>query len=57
MKFEGNLAKNFKQFKQKFNIHPEASETGRDGKIKKVSFLLHVIGEVEIYNRFIVRLN
>lgn len=50
MKFVANLAKRFKRFK--FNIYSEASGAGRDGEMKKVSFLLHVIGEEEIYNRF-----
>lgn len=34
------------------STYSEASGAGRDGAIKKVSFLLHVIGKEEIYNRF-----
>ena len=54
MRFDGNLAKNWKRFKQRFNIYLNASGAGGDDEKKKASILLHVIGEeaLEIYNSF-----
>lgn len=52
--FEGNITENWKKWKQKFNIYLIA--TGLDSKmeVRKVTVLLHVIGEeaIEKFNTF-----
>lgn len=55
--FEGNIAENWKKWKQKFNIYLIATGLDSEMEIRKVAVLLHVIGEeaIEKFNTF--RLN
>jgi len=50
----GNLADNWKRFKQRFNIYLAASGAGVDDEKLKAHILLHVMGEdvLDIYNSF-----
>ncbi len=54
MQFVGNLADNWKRFKQRFNIYLAASGAGGDDEKLKASIFLHVIGldALDIYNSF-----
>ncbi len=54
MQLVGNLADNWKRFKQRFNIYLAASGAGGDDENLKASIFLHVIGEdaLDIYNSF-----
>ena len=54
MLLTGNLADNWKRFKQRFNIYLAASGAGGDDDKLKASIFLHVIGEdvLDIYNSF-----
>nr|XP_054602637.1 uncharacterized protein K02A2.6-like [Nothobranchius furzeri] len=54
MQVIGNLAENWKRFKQRFNIYLTASGAGGDDEKLKAHILLHVIGEdaLDIYNSF-----
>jgi hypothetical protein len=54
MQLTGNLADNWKRFKQRFNIYLAASGSGGDDDKLKASIFLHVIGEdaLDIYNSF-----
>lgn len=54
MKFEGNVADNFKKFKQSLQIYLKASGKDKKNSDVKVATLLNVIGpeEVEVYNTF-----
>nr|XP_054606603.1 uncharacterized protein K02A2.6-like [Nothobranchius furzeri] len=54
MQVTGNLAENWKRFKQRFNIYLTASGAGGDDEKLKAHILLHVIGEdaLDIYNSF-----
>lgn len=54
MQLTGNLADNWKRFKQRFNIYLAASGAGGDDEKLKAHILLHVIGEdaLDIYNSF-----
>lgn len=54
MQLTGNLADNWKRFKQTFNIYLAASGAGGDDDKLKASIFLHVIGEdaLDIYNSF-----
>ncbi len=54
MQLVGNLADNWKRFKQRFNIYFAASGAGGDDEKLKASIFLHVIGEdaLDIYNSF-----
>lgn len=54
MQLTGNLADNWKRFKQRFNIYLAASGAGGDDDKLKASIFLHVIGEdaLDIYNSF-----
>lgn len=54
MQLTGNLADNWKRFKQRFNIYLAASGAGSGDEKLKANILLHVIGEdaLDIYNSF-----
>ncbi|XDV46932.1 hypothetical protein PO909_016734 [Leuciscus waleckii] len=54
MQLVGNLAYNWKRFKQRFNIYLTASGAGGEDKKLKASIFLQVIGEdaLDIYNSF-----
>ena len=54
MQLTGNLADNWKRFKQRFNIYLAASGAGGEDEKLKASILLHVIGEdaLDIFNSF-----
>ncbi|XP_038139714.1 uncharacterized protein LOC119782701 [Cyprinodon tularosa] len=54
MQLTGNLADNWKRFKQRFNIYLTASGAGADDEKLKANILLHVMGEdaLDIYNSF-----
>lgn len=54
MQLIGNLADNWKRFKQRFNIYLAASGAGGNDEKLKASIFLHVIGEdaLDIYNSF-----
>jgi len=56
MQLVGNLAENWKRFKQRFNIYLAASGAGGDDERLKASISLHVIGEdaLDIYNNFLL---
>lgn len=54
MQLTGNLADNWKRFKQRFNIYIAASGAESSDEKLKASIFLHVIGEdaLDIYNSF-----
>lgn len=54
MQLTGNLADNWKWFKQRFNIYLAASGAGGEDEKLKAHILLHVMGEdaLDIYNSF-----
>lgn len=54
MQLTGNLADNWKRFKQRFNIYLAASGAGGNDEKLKASIFLHVIGEdaLDIYDSF-----
>lgn len=54
MQFSGNLADNWKCFKQRFEIYLAASGAGQGDEKKQAQIFLHVIGEdaLDIYNSF-----
>lgn len=54
MHLTGNLADNWKRFKQRFNIYLAASGAGGDDEKLKAHIHLHVMGEdaLDIYNNF-----
>lgn len=54
MQLTGNLADNWKRFKQRFNIYLAASGAGADDEKLQANIFLHVIGEdaLDIYNSF-----
>ena len=54
MQFSGNLADNWKRFKQRFEIYLAASGAGHGDEKLQAQILLHVIGEdvLDIYNSF-----
>lgn len=54
MQLTGNLADNWKRFKQRFNIYLAASGAGGNDERVKASIFLHIIGEdaLDIYNSF-----
>lgn len=54
LSFEGNVAENFRKFKQNFEIYLKASGLTTKTNDQKVAILLNAIGEegVEIYNTF-----
>uniref|UniRef100_A0A3P9HQ00 Gypsy retrotransposon integrase-like protein 1 n=1 Tax=Oryzias latipes TaxID=8090 RepID=A0A3P9HQ00_ORYLA len=54
MQLTGNLADNWKRFKQRFNIYLAASGAGNGDEKLKANILLHVIGEdaLDIFNSF-----
>lgn len=45
MPLTGNLAEDWKRFKQRFNMYLAASGAGGDDEKLKANILLHVIGE------------
>lgn len=54
MQFSGNLADNWKRFKQRFEIYLAASGAGQGDEKLQAQIFLHVIGEdaLDIYNSF-----
>lgn len=54
MQFSGNLADNWKRFKQRFEIYLAASGAGQGDEKVQAQIFLHVIGEdaLDIYNSF-----
>ena len=54
MQLTGNLADNWKRFRQRFNIYLAASGAGGEDEKLKAQILLHVIGEdaLDIANSF-----
>ena len=54
LNLEGNVAENWRKWKQRFQLYMEASGTMNKPEKQRVAIFLHLIGEeaLEIYNTF-----
>lgn len=54
LSFSGNVAQNWKEWYQQFNIYLIASNKDEENDIRKINILLNLIGPqgVKIYNNF-----